>query len=227
MTWVKICGITNLEDALTALEAGADALGFVFYEKSPRYVEPRAAQAIIEQLPKAIEKVGVFANASAETVKVAAAIANLSAIQVYVDPPPVRSRSDCEYCFEQLARENLLKLMPVLSMCREHPEKSAMSWNPQLVHAFLLDSSSAKKPGGTGCAFDWSAQKQSTNVIRTMGKVIVAGGLTVTNVAQALRILKPFGVDVASGVEASPGKKDPKKVKEFITAVRQTEKIID
>jgi len=226
MTWVKICGITNLQDASMAVEAGADALGFVFYEKSPRYLEPKAAQAIIEQLPKEIEKVGVFANASAEKVKVAAAIANVTAIQVYVDLPPVRSGSDCEYCLEQLARESVLKLMPVLSMRREHPEKSAMMWNPEAVHAFLLDSSSAEKPGGTGCAFDWAAQKQSTSVIRSMGKVIVAGGLTVTSVTEAIRILKPWGVDVASGVEARPGKKDPKKVKEFITAVRQTEKVI-
>jgi phosphoribosylanthranilate isomerase len=226
MTWVKICGITNLEDALMSVEAGADALGFVFYEKSPRYLEPKAAQAIIEQLPKEIDKVGVFANASAEKVKVAAAVANVTAIQVYVDPPPVRSGSDCEYCFEQLARENGLKLMPVLPMRREHPEKSAMMWNREAVHAFLLDSGSSEKPGGTGCAFDWSAQESSTAVIRNMARVIVAGGLMVTNVTDAMHILKPWGVDVASGVEVRPGKKDPKKVRELITAVRQTEKVI-
>jgi len=209
-----------------AIEAGADALGFVFYEKSPRYVDPRAARAIIEKLPKHIDRVGVFANASAEKVKDVARKANVTAMQVYVDVPLVSTGSKCEYGFEQLARENLLKLIPVLSMRREHAEKSAMLWNPEAVHAFLLDSSSSENPGGTGCTFDWSARERSTSVIRNMGKVIVAGGLTVTNVTEAMRILKPWGVDVVSGVEASPGKKDPKKVKDFIAAVRQTEKVI-
>jgi phosphoribosylanthranilate isomerase len=221
MTWVKICGITNLEDALTVVDAGADALGFVFYEKSPRYVDPRAAQAIIKRLPKEIEKVGVFANASAEQVRSIAGDANVTAVQVYVDSDAVGTESG----LAQVAREALLKLIPALSMRREHAEKSAMIWNPEAVYAFLLDSSSDEKPGGTGCAFDWSAQKRSAHVIRSMGKVIVAGGLTVTNVGDALRILEPWGVDVASGVEASPGRKDPKKVTEFIAAVRQLEKV--
>ena len=225
MTWVKICGITNLEDALTAVEAGADALGFVFYEKSPRYLDPKAARGIVDQLPKEIEKVGVFANASVAQVESVARNSNITAIQVYVDAQSARTQSPCEYCFEQLARENLLKLIPVLSMRREHAEKSAMMWNPEAVHAFLLDSISSEKPGGTGRAFDWSAQERSANVIRSMGKVIVAGGLRVTNVTEAMRILQPWGVDVVSGVEASPGKKDPGKVKDFIAAVRQSQTI--
>jgi phosphoribosylanthranilate isomerase len=223
MTWIKICGIANLEDALMAVEAGADALGVVFYEKSPRYLEPKAARAIIEKVPERVEKVGVFANASADAIKVAASIANVTAIQVYVDAPADRTRSDCEYCFEQLARENCVKLLPVVSMRREQPERSAMRWNPEAVHAFLLDSSSSDKPGGTGCSFDWKFRECSAQVIQSMGRIIVAGGLSVTNVTDAMRILKPWGVDVASGVEASPGKKDPKKVREFIAAVRRSD----
>ncbi|MBV8051571.1 MAG: phosphoribosylanthranilate isomerase, partial [Acidobacteriaceae bacterium] len=175
-------------------------------------------RAIIEKLPEQIEKVGVFANASAEQVRVVAADANVTAIQVFVDGLPFRRDG-----FEQVATAANLKLIPVLSMNQEHPEELAMAWDAGTVHAFLLDSSSSEKPGGTGCAFDWRAREHSARVIQTMGKVIVAGGLSVTNVSDAIRILRPWGVDVVSGVEARPGKKDANKVREFITAVRRSD----
>jgi phosphoribosylanthranilate isomerase len=225
MTWVKICGITNLEDAMTAVDAGADALGFVFYEKSPRYVSPQAARAIIEKLPQGIEKVGVFVNTSAEQVSVAVKASATTAIQVYVDVVSTEGKSDCPYCFEQLVRRKPpIKLIPVLSMQSERPEGPAMMWNPDAVHAFLLDSGSGGQPGGTGRQFDWAANEAATKVIKSLANVVVAGGLTPTNVAEAMCILKPWGVDVASGVEARPGKKDPHKVREFIRAVRETDK---
>jgi phosphoribosylanthranilate isomerase len=227
MTWVKICGITNLEDALMAVDAGADALGFVFYEKSPRYLTPEVAHKIIERLPERIEKVGVFAKASAEEVSAAARSSRTTAIQVCVDVEPIEGDAECGYCFEQLARGNpALKLIPVLSMQRARPEGPAMMWNPDAVYAFLLDSGFGAQPGGTGLQFDWVANEAATQVIKNLANVIVAGGLTPTNVTEAVRILKPWGVDVASGVEAAPGKKDPEKVRAFIAAVREAEKRI-
>lgn len=225
MTWVKICGITNLEDALTAVDAGADALGFVFYDKSPRYVSPEAARSIIKQLPGGIEKVGVFANASTEQVSAVVTSSGTTAIQVYVDLEPIHGDPKCACCFEQLARGNPpIKLMPVLGMQRERPEGPAMMWNPDAVHAFLLDSGSGGQPGGTGRQFDWAAKVPATKVIKSVANVVIAGGLTMTNVAEAMHILKPWGVDVASGVEARPGKKDGAKVRAFVTAVREADK---
>ncbi len=227
MTWVKICGITSLEDARMAVEAGADALGFVFYKKSPRYLAPEAARAIIEKLPEEIEKIGVFAGVSPERVRIDARHAATTGIQVHADGATCPGKSDFEYCFEQLICEQPhIKLMPVLSMRGEHPEQSAKKWNPEAVHAFLLDSTSPGQPGGTGRTFDWSSQAASAHVIKSIGNIVVAGGLSASNVVEAMRILKPWGVDVASGVEAGPGKKDPDKVRAFICAVREGDREI-
>ena len=132
---------------------------------------------------------------------------------------------DSPHCFERLTKEQPpLKLMPVLSMQSARAESEAMRWNPRAVHAFLLDSSSGGNWGGTGKKFDWHASQATVEAIKHLGHVVVAGGLTPTNVAEAIRILKPWGVDVSSGVEASPGKKDPEKVRAFVAAVRQAEK---
>jgi phosphoribosylanthranilate isomerase len=227
MTWIKICGITNLEDALTAVSAGADALGFVFYEKSPRYVEPETAKAIVSGLPPEIEKVGVFFKRSAEEIRAVAASNGMTAIQVSADVMRVRDQSECANCFEQLTQsEPGIKLIPALAMQVDRPEGSAMMWDPEAVHAFLLDSGFGGQPGGTGRQFDWAGSEPATKVIKSLGRVIVAGGLTPSNVAEAMRILKPWGVDVSSGVEANPGKKDPDKVRAFITAVRDADQEI-
>jgi len=223
MTWVKICGITNLEDAMTAVDAGADALGFVFYEKSPRYVTPEFARGIIEKLPQTIEKVGVFADASVEHVDAVLSRVSITAIQVSVKAAPTDTES-CAYCFEELRRrEPHLRLIPAMSMQGESPENVAMMWNPECVYSFLLDSGFNGLPGGTGQRFDWAATEGAVEVIKSLGNIVVAGGLTPTNVAEAMRILKPWGVDVSSGVEARPGKKDPEKVKAFISAVRKAD----
>lgn len=225
MTWVKICGITNRDDALMAVDAGADALGFVFHEKSPRYVTPEAARGIIEKLPEKIEKVGVFAGTTAEEIGVAVKLSKVNAVQVLADVARGRNGSDCAYRFEQLVRgEPQVKLIPVVSMKMERPEGQAMMWDPDAVHAFLLDSGSAGTPGGTGRTFDWLESAPATKVIKSLARVIVAGGLTATNVSAAMLTLQPWGVDVSSGVEASPGKKDPQKVRAFIEAVRAADR---
>lgn len=226
MTWIKICGITNLEDALTAVDAGADALGFVFYERSPRYVTPAVAGGITARLPEGVEKVGVFVSGSAEEVGETATSSGMTAIQTYLDVAPAEGQAECAYCFEQLAeRKPRIKLIPVLSMSRDRPEGPAMMWNPDAVHAFLLDTGSLTQPGGTGKRFDWVANVHAVNVIGSLANVIVAGGLTPDNVAEAIHTLTPWGVDVSSGVEARPGKKDPQKVRAFIAAVRNAEKV--
>jgi len=223
MTWIKICGITNLEDALTAVNAGADALGFVFHDKSPRKVEPEMARAIVANLPPQIERVAVFFKESAEEIRAVAVTNGMTAIQVSVDVEAVSEETNCPYCFEQLTGELGIKLLPVLSMQGKRPEGPAMMWDPEAVYAFLLDSGFGGQPGGTGQPFDWVANETATKVIKSLGKVIVAGGLTPSNVAEAMRILKPWGVDVVSGVEASRGKKDPEKVRAFIAAVRSAD----
>lgn len=218
MTWVKICGITNLEDAQTAVEAGADALGFVFYEKSPRWIEPEAAGRIVEQLPSAVEKVGVFVNQFEDTICALADEAALSAVQMHGD------NEDPHVADLVVERRPDLKIVAAISMRQPKPEGWAMMWRPDLVHAFLVDSGDSSKHGGTGEQFNWQMARSSVGVIATLGRVIVAGGLTSLNVSEAIHTLKPWGVDVSSGVEAKPGKKDPEKIHAFVAAVRQAEK---
>jgi phosphoribosylanthranilate isomerase len=220
MTWIKICGITNLDDALTAAEAGADALGFVFYEGSPRKVDIETARAIVAELPKRVEKVGVFVNAIEDQICRTVDRAGLTAVQMHGD------NEDPRVADLLVSQRPQLKILAGISMRRPNPEGWAMMWSPDVVHAFLLDSGTSSKPGGTGQAFDWTASAPSTDVIKRLGKVIVAGGLRPSNVCDALGVLQPFGVDVSSGVEARPGKKDPDKVRAFVEAVRRAESTV-
>lgn len=218
MTWVKICGTTNLEDALVAVEAGADAVGFVFYEKSARCVTVERARAIVEKLPGKIEKVGVFVNEPEDALLAVADGAGLTAVQMHGDHEDphvadliVKSRPE-------------VKVLAAISMRHPNPAGWATRWRPDSVQAFLLDSGRSSQPGGTGEAFDWAAALPTVEDIRRLAKVVAAGGLTSTNVRTAIEILKPWGVDVASGVEARPGKKDPEKVRAFVRAVRELER---
>jgi phosphoribosylanthranilate isomerase len=217
MTWIKICGTTNLEDALTAVDAGADALGFVFYEKSPRRTHVEAARGIVKNLPLNIEKVGVFVNEPVEKILNTVAQAGLTAAQLH----GVESRKP-EF-LQTLKTGRNLKLFLVLPSAEID---RALDWNRNgaVISAVFLDSGTPQLPGGTGRTFDWKTAASGIQAIGEKLKVVVAGGLKPTNVADAIRILKPWGVDVASGVEASPGKKDPKKVRAFIDAVRKVEK---
>jgi phosphoribosylanthranilate isomerase len=219
MTWTKICGITNLEDALTAVDAGADALGFVFYESSPRRIDPEAARKIVKQLPEMIEKVGVFVNQTEESICVLADAAGLTAVQLHGD-------NEDPHVADLIAeRRPHLKVVVGISMHHPKPEGWAMMWHPDVVHAFLVDSGNSSNYGGTGKTFDWQASQRSIEEIARLGRVVVAGGLTPGNVTAAIRMLRPWGVDVASGVETRPGKKDREKVRAFVAAVRMGEKV--
>jgi phosphoribosylanthranilate isomerase len=219
MTWVKICGTTNLDDALLAVDAGADAVGFVFYEKSPRNVFPEAAAAIVEKLPSRIEKIGVFVNESPEKVSALADDVGLSAIQLHGD----------EYLNpEQYAIGGKLFFgVPVIGVLREMRESMNASFVfPKLPKssAILLDSGTKELRGGTGKTFAWGEAHGLVQGLSQFFQVVIAGGLTPDNVSWAAEYLHPWGVDVVSGVEARPGKKDPAKVRAFVKAVRDKDR---
>jgi phosphoribosylanthranilate isomerase len=217
MTWVKICGITNLEDALVAVEAGADAVGFVFYDKSPRNMDPERVRQIVSQLPDCIEKVGVVVNETDDHICAIADDAGITAVQMHGD-------DEDPHVADLVVKKRKLKILVGVSMQHPTPEGWAMMWAPDNVHAFLADSGSSVKPGGTGESFDWASSIKTLSTIQTLGNLVVAGGLTPENVGEAMGILHPWGVDVSSGVEARPGKKDPAKVRAFVKAVRDADK---
>jgi phosphoribosylanthranilate isomerase len=217
MIWIKICGTTNLKDALTAVEAGADALGFVFYEKSPRKIDPEKAREIVDRLPPNVEKVGVFVNEPVEKILNTVTEAGLTAVQLH----GIESRRP--ESIQALKSGQELKIFLVLQ-ADEIGRFDAIESSKAGIRAVFLDSGTPQLPGGTGKTFDWSASAAKVEAINKDMNVVVAGGLNPENVTDAIRILKPWGVDVASGVEAKPGKKDPDKVRAFINAVRNVEK---
>jgi len=204
MTLVKICGITNLEDALAAVASGADALGFNFYQPSPRYIAPQNARAIVDQLPDAVLTVGVFVNEEMESVRSIATQAGLKALQLHGDESP-------EYC-RQLAADNyVIKTFTV-----------AGSFDPQLakmyeVQAIMLDTRDNNLRGGTGRVFDWSVAQQLRPLLP---KLYLAGGLSPENVAEAVTTVHPYAVDACSSLELKPGIKSHERVSVFIEAVR-------
>ncbi len=220
MIRVKICGITSIEDARGAVEAGADALGFIFVEKTPRYVEPRAAAAIIAQLPPFVTAVGIFWDHPPAHVKAVAAEARLGALQFHGDEKP-----------EDLAAYDLpviktIKLPPAstiegLPEFRVSEGFQVLSFS-KVAAAVLLDTAVRWSEGEIREPLEWrhAARIVVTHGNRQRPKVILSGGLTPENVAQAITIVKPYGVDVNSGVEARPGIKDPDKVRRFIAAAR-------
>jgi len=199
---IKICGITNFEDAMLAVEAGADALGFVFYAKSPRFVTPHEVQQIVAELPPFITSVGLFVNESAARIRRVMNDAQLDVVQLHGDEPP----EDC-----------LLAPLPVIKAIRVQDASSLQGAERYQVSALLLDAWSEDHYGGSGLSFDWQLAQ------RLAGKrpLILAGGLTPENVAAAVMQVKPYAVDVSSGVEVRPGKKDQQKVAEFIRQVRK------
>ena len=199
MVHAKICGITNREDALCAVKCGADALGFIFYQKSPRYVAPEKAAEIICDLPPFVTPVGVFVNAPHidATVK----LAGLRAIQLHGDEPP-------EAC---LGHD-----VPVIRTLRVGNEFDALALRSHPVHTFLLDTARAGSYGGTGETFDWAKAREAKNY----GRIILSGGLNPDNVREAIEQVAPYAVDTSSGVEAEPGKKDHKKVRDFLARAK-------
>jgi len=199
---VKICGITNADDALAATEAGADALGLMFYEPSPRHVSLKAAAEIVRRLPPFVIKVGVFVDAPEEVVLRAIGECGLNILQFHGAETP-------EYC----------QLFPVMTL-KAFRIRDAESLKPLADYrtdAWLLDAFVPDKPGGTGASFNWDLAVEAQKLGRP---IFLAGGLTPENVAEAVRKVQPYGVDVSSGVEASPGRKDRRKVGAFIRAAK-------
>jgi phosphoribosylanthranilate isomerase len=224
MTWIKICGTTNLEDAELAVEAGADAVGFVFYEQSPRNIDPDTAREVVAKLPLKVEKIGVFVNTTAAQVGKIARHAGITGVQLHADfSRPACSTERDGLCW---AGRTFFSLPAEILLGKEEEwiglAKSEVELPEQM--GFHFDSRTQQLPGGTGQAFDWEAAKPAITAISRNARVVVAGGLNADNVVQAIRTLSPWGVDVASGVEAKPGKKDPAKVRAFVQAVRAAEK---
>ncbi|HEV2799116.1 MAG TPA: phosphoribosylanthranilate isomerase [Pyrinomonadaceae bacterium] len=204
MVKVKVCGITNLADALTAVEAGADALGFNFYRRSPRYIAPREAGRIVAELPPGVLCVGVFVNeGSADALARMAEEAHVSAVQLHGDEAP-------EYC-ASLGRFEVIKALRVgedfaPEEARRYPARS-----------ILLDAFNAHARGGTGETFDWTLARRTRELV---AELYLAGGLTPENVADAIEAVAPYAVDVCSGVEDAPGRKDASRLRAFVAAVR-------
>jgi phosphoribosylanthranilate isomerase len=199
---VKICGITNLPDGLAAAEGGADALGFVFWEQSPRCISVEAAAGLIRQLPPFVIKVGVFVNAREDLVVRAARECGLNLLQFHGEESP-------EYC----AQFGLM----TMKAFRIRDAASLQAAPDYHTDAWLFDAYAPDKPGGTGETFNWDLALQA----RGWGRpIFLAGGLTPENVAEAVRRARPYAVDVSSGVEAAPGKKDHAKVRAFIQAAK-------
>ncbi len=200
-TRVKICGITRLEDALCAVEAGADSLGFVFYSKSPRAIDPQAAAEIIRKLPAFVTTTGLFVDADAEYIDLVIRETRIDLLQFHGDESP-------EFC-NSFSRPFIkaLRMKPGLNLNNEYQRYSDSQ-------AILLDAYRPGVPGGTGEVFDW-------DLIPTPHKapLILAGGLTCDNVAQAVEVVQPFAVDVSGGVEQSKGIKDAVKIVRFINEV--------
>lgn len=197
MVRVKICGITSLDDALMAAEAGADALGFVFFEKSPRFVPVEVVAGIVAKLPPFVQTVGLFVNADRDFVNATTAHCGLDLVQLHGDETP-------EYCAGIERR--------VLKAFRIQDATSLDPIENYRVTGYLLDAYSPVAFGGTGLTFNWDIAKAA----KAFGPVVLAGGLTPANVHQAVTEVAPWAVDVSSGVEMTPGKKDPAKVREFI-----------
>ena len=230
MTWVKICGITNLSDAQAAVEAGADALGFVFYEKSPRYVDPEIAREIVAGLPDKLDKVGVFAEMPQNTAELAAQV-GLTAVQSRLGAPGTSTQNGKTVSgrpvrtFVTLSVPRLLQNEKKLQgLIAEFLRLAESPKRPSGFDTFLLDSSTPEQPGGTGEVFNWKKIAPLVQVMNRSVRVVAAGGLAASNVADAMRILRPWGVDVSSGVESEPGKKDAAKVRAFVNAVRAADK---
>jgi phosphoribosylanthranilate isomerase len=199
---VKICGITNIDDALAAAEAGADALGFILGAQSPRLVSTEAAAQIISQVPPFIVKTGVFADAPPDLVYRAIAECGLNLLQFHGSESP-------EYC----AQFGLMCMKAF--RIRDTESLKALADYP--TEAWLLDAYDPEKPGGTGATFNWELAAEAGKLGRP---IFLAGGLTPENVGEAIRLARPYAVDVSSGVEAAPGRKDHRKIRDFVRAAK-------
>ena len=222
MTWVKICGTTSAEDAALAVEAGADALGFVFWEGSPRRMRPEAVRAIAAGLPERVEKIGVFVDEDIERVWQVVEEAGLTGVQFHGHETPRLMKRFMTFGElddpERTARTWVFKAIPVGG--EPYSALRYVNGAEEVLKAVLLDSGGGRSPGGTGQSFDWQAAQSFVLELGQRFRLILAGGLRPENVGRAIALLHPWGVDVVSGVEKEPGRKDPAKVKAFVRAAK-------
>ena len=202
MIKIKICGITNLEDALAAVEYGADALGFNFYKKSPRHISPDKAAEIIAQMPPFIVPVGIFVNEKEDRIREIVSQSCLQGIQLHGDETP----EFCQRFGSRVIKAFQVKIMASLERVSHYR-----------VSAYLLVSYKEGMRGGTGTTFDWHLAV----VAKTFGRVILAGGLSPQNVVEAVKLVQPYGIDVCGGIEKEKGVKDHGLMKQFIHDVRK------
>ena len=203
---VKICGMTNLNDVKVAVDGGVDAVGFIFYKKSPRSVTMQAVREIVLELPPFVDSVGVFVNETAEQINKIADHCKLDRVQLHGDESPA---------FCKKIRRRVIKVIRVKDI------QSLKKLSDYPVSSFLLDTFSEDQYGGTGKVFDWNLAYSA----KKYGPIILAGGLTPINVRQAIQRIQPYGVDVCSGVESQPGIKDHKKMQAFLKNVKAERKI--
>lgn len=212
-TWIKICGTTCVEDALSSIEAGADALGFIF-APSKRRVTPEQAQAMIRELPGGVEKIGVFMGSTAAEIASIACTVELTGIQMHGEefPPEV-------YAYLPKDRRDKMRKIKTIQVRNGFEDDfGRFAAEPGTIDAWLLDSGA-----GSGQVFDWQSARAQLG--ERQGEFVIAGGLTPENVSEAMRTFNPWGVDVVTGVECAPGRKDPEKLKAFVAAVRKAERI--
>lgn len=203
MVLVKICGITNLDDALAAVDAGADALGFNFYLRSPRYITPETARGIIDRLPGEVLTVGVLVNEELGAVEKIASVAGVSALQLHGTESP-------EYC-KALTGRYLIKVFATRS---EFKPETVLDYD---VQAIMIDAFDKKVFGGTGHVSNWSIARKARELLP---RLFLAGGLSAENVGDAIDQVNPYAVDVCSSIESTPGRKDHERVRAFVAAVR-------
>ncbi|MDP7027446.1 MAG: phosphoribosylanthranilate isomerase [Candidatus Marinimicrobia bacterium] len=203
MISVKICGITSFNDAIMAANYGASALGFIFYEKSPRYINPEILKMWISNVPSSVKKVGVFVNKDVDKVNKIAEELNLEMVQLHGDESP-------GYCSQMIR--------PVIKVFRVNNKFDSIMLKNYQVATFLFDTYNKENHGGTGESFDW----QSILQLNTETPVILSGGLNADNVLEGIGVVKPSAVDVNSGVEVAPGKKDEGKIKNLFTILKNT-----
>jgi phosphoribosylanthranilate isomerase len=218
--WIKICGNTSLADARLAVDAGADAVGFVF-APSPRQVMVAEAASIISHLPATVEKIGVFVDAGLAEIHSTVRTSGLTGVQLHFDAASEMPAK---------LRERLGPALRILRVLHYEPGPAKQlqaklaehAGNPH-IDAVLVDSRTAAAAGGTGVAFDWAKARKTIFSRAGRMKLIAAGGLNPANVEKAIKVLEPWGVDVVSGVEAAPGRKDPDKVRDFVKRARAAE----
>jgi phosphoribosylanthranilate isomerase len=199
---IKICGITKYEDARVAVNLGVDAIGFIFYDKSPRFIDPARAGEIVAQLPPFVSKVGVFVDAHPTSIMDAAQKSGIDTVQLHGNETP------------DIARRLPFTVIKAFAV---GPQWDVGIMDSYDVAGFLLDTWDETQKGGTGKAFDWTIAKRA---VATKKPVILAGGLGPVNIKEALDCVQPYGVDVNSGVEIKPGIKNPHKMKEVVTIVK-------